>query len=44
MVPFIGFMVTVGKLNGIQSTVDIHNDIHTSPRIIENVCCRWHTG
>ncbi len=29
MVPFIGFMITVGKLNGIQSTVDIHNDITT---------------
>ena len=29
MVPFIGFMVTVEKLNSIQSTVNIHNDITT---------------
>jgi hypothetical protein len=29
MVPFTGFMFTVEKLNNIQSTVNIHNDITT---------------
>tara|TARA_R100001463_G_C3502854_1_gene219270 strand:- start:532 stop:846 length:315 start_codon:yes stop_codon:yes gene_type:complete len=29
MVPFMGFMFTADKLNSLQETIDIHNDITT---------------